>query len=107
MAMRRLERIGSKDMPVNDSSYKNRRMKGDIDICFSDRSDEAISEAINIASSHPAIEGVYIEEREPGHRHLIANIKPGYDTNILDIEKMLGAYGRPRRRPQSKGSAMG
>lgn len=107
MAMRRLERVGSKDMTLNDTSYKNRRMKGDIDICFSDRSDEAISEAVNIASSHPAIDTVYVEERNPGHRHLIANIKPGYDTNILDIEEMLGAYGRPRRRPQSKGPAIG
>lgn len=107
MTMRRLERISSKDMPLNDSPYKNRRMKGDIDICFSDRPDDAISEAINIASSHPAIETVYIEEREPGHRHLIANIRAGYDANILEIEKMLGAYGRPRRRPQSKGPAIG
>ncbi|WP_220271944.1 hypothetical protein [Crenobacter cavernae] len=107
MAMRRLERVGLKDMIPNESSFRNRRIKGDIDICFSDRSDEAISEAVNIASSHPAIDTVFVEEREPGHRHLIANIKPGYDANILDIEKMLGAYGRPRRRPQSKTPAIG
>lgn len=107
MTMRRLERLGSKDMIPSESTFRRRATKGDIDICFSDKSDEVISEAISIASSHPAIDSYFIEEREPGHRHLVATIKPGFDTNILDLEKMLGAYGRPRRRPQSKPPAVG
>lgn len=107
MSMRRLERLGLKDSIADESNFKRRHMKGDIDICFSDRPDEYFSEALQIASSHPAIESVYIDEREPGHKHLIVNIKSGCDVNINDLEKLLGAHGRPRRRPQIKSPVTG
>lgn len=107
IAMRRLERVGSKDIFINESHYKNTRVKGDIDLCFADRTDDSISEALSIASAHPAVDTVFIEEREPGHRHLIANIKSGYEVDIPEIEKILSGSSRSRRRPPNRAPSMG
>lgn len=75
------------------------RLNGDIDVCMGDSSEAAIAEALKRASEHPDIREVLIDERGRGHRHLIANIKPG--ANILEIEKLLGGKGAVRRRLKS------
>lgn len=105
-AMRRLEFQGQNESMHQDTSARSRRIRGDINICFGDKSDEMISDAFKIASAHPDVVTVTIEERTPGHKHLIANIKPGSEASAVELEKLLGGLGRPRRRPIVKSAVI-
>jgi hypothetical protein len=106
-AMRRLEYQGLKEVTPQDVSIRHRRARVDIDICFAEKTDEAIAEAFKIAAAHPDVATVTIEERTPGHKHLIANIKPGSESSILELEKTLEGLGRTRRRVRNKSTATG
>ncbi len=101
-SMRRLEFIGQKESMSQDVSVRHRKGRGDINICFAKKSDDAISEAYKIASAHPDVGSVTIDEHAPGHKHLVVSIKSGSETSILELEKLLGGLGRPRRRPTEK-----
>lgn len=104
-AMRRLEQYGFKDSVPQEIPIRSRRIRGDIDICFGEKSDDVIAGALKIASAHSEVSSVAIDERGPGHKHLIVNIKPGSEAGILELEKLLEGLGRSRRRVRSKPTA--
>ena len=104
--MRRLEFQGQNESMHQDTSARSRRTRGDINICFGDKSDEMISDAFKIASAYPDVATVTIEERAPGHKHLIANMKPGSEASAVELEKLLGGLGPRRRRPIVKSAVI-
>jgi hypothetical protein len=106
--MRRLERNQIvRDVDFESSNARSQRITGDIDICMGGQSEETITEACKVASGHPDVREVLIDDRGRDHKHLIVNLKPGANTDVLELEKMLGGRARRRRPPSNKAVAKG
>ena len=89
-AVRRME-YGSaslRDAEVNRFRHGS-HASADLDICMGAWEDERVALAQARAAKHPELDGVRIVELETGHRHLLAEAKPGAD--IPDITRMLKA----------------
>lgn len=100
VAMHRLEN----SQGLRDSgSQKIRRpsVTGDIDVCMGGSSESVVAEAVKRASEHPDIREIFVYDRGPDHKHIIANVTP--DANVLELEKLIG--GRVRRRRPTKNSS--
>ncbi|MEK8079419.1 hypothetical protein [Pseudomonas sp. XK-1] len=105
--MRRLEFRGQNESIHHDVSARIRRNKGDLNVCFSGKAEEVISDAFKIASAHPDVVNVAVEELTPGHKHLIVNLTSGSEANTEELEKTLMSLGRTRRRATLKSSVIG
>lgn len=94
-AIRRLEYGGIQNSEVAPKFKHNYRAAG-VDLCMGDWSEDRIELALKRASTQKELDGVRIEEHEPNHKHLLADVKSG--ANISEIESYLKAP-RVRLRP--------
>lgn len=93
VAMRRLE-INQSPRDLDSPRTRRPGVTGDITVCMGSSSAAEVAEAMKKASEHPDVREIFIEELEPDHRHIIANVKSG--ANISEIEKLIGRRVRGR-----------
>lgn len=94
-AMRRIE-LGQ---PMREADAPHLRFaltRGDIDVCMMDLPESKIADLFKMAQDHPQLRDVLIDEGSRGHKHLIANVKPG--ANTLELEALFGDRTRVRRQ---------
>lgn len=94
VAMRRLE-INQSPRDPDSPRIRRPRVSGDITVCMGRSSAAEVADAMKKASEHPDVREIFIEELEPDHRHIIANVKSG--ANISEIEKLIGRRAVGRR----------
>lgn len=70
--------------------------RSDIDICLMKRSSEKAADLLEKAKQHPGVVEARLWEVEPGHQHLLAQVKPDGDAQM--IETTLRSEVSPLRR---------
>jgi hypothetical protein len=75
----------------------------EINLCLMRANTEDIKLAMEIAHSNPMVQGVRIEERSPGHRHLLVQASGASEEDIRELRGSLRRAAKiPLRRPPPK-----
>lgn len=91
VAVQRLER-SRHDLQI--WSQKSKIDDPDINICFSGEVDAKLKKAMSLAKSHSEVVNVWIEEREPGHPHLMVSVKNKDPIIIAGLRNLLQQFSK-------------
>ncbi|ELB2803379.1 hypothetical protein K6U66_11490 [Vibrio alginolyticus] len=89
-SMNRIERSSM------SKKYGKSYMQGDIDICLGHGDGIDVKEKFELLMSHPGVRNVGVQELDPDHFHLTADVNPEFsiDSVRVELEKLVGRRSR-------------
>lgn len=94
--MRRLER----SQMSREIEHDLPGFSADLNVCMGGKSEKIVADGLNSLLSHPSVIRARVQDRGEGHKHILAELRPGAD--IAELEMLAGGKVRRRRNFESK-----